>query len=39
MLLSSYFKIVSDGGNTKKVQIPFDLKGKKTSAAKTTKSK
>ena len=29
MLLSSYFKIVSDGGNTKKVQFSFNLKGKK----------
>ena len=29
MLLSSYFKIVSDGGNTKKVQISFNLKSKK----------
>ena len=29
MLLSSYFKIVSDGGNTKKVQISFKKKKKK----------
>lgn len=29
MLLSSYYKIVSDGGDTKEVQISFNLKGKK----------